>query len=203
MGRVLQYLQSRHLDRCFRVAPAPTSELLRALFIVIFKRRSRITIRLFSPRLPWMKSCRAAVISLANFSGSEDRNNPGCRRSTGMNQASVHTRHIGGIGRGFGMQGKVDRLWPDIKYETNYIGTRRNMRSFFISLQVFFTFLSLSFFHFFSFLFLLPVAPRRCRDVAGWLAPHINKIVATFANVSRWLTTSGNEVDARTEDYGN
>ena len=78
------------------------------------------------------------------------------------------------------------------RYTTEYA---KRLLHFSLSLS-----LSLSFFYIF---FLLPVAPRRCRDVAGWLAAHINKIVATFANVSRWLITSGNEVDARTEDYGN
>lgn len=118
-----------------------------------------------------MKSCRAAVISLANFSGSEDRNNPGCRRSTGMNRANVHARRIGETGRGFGMQGKVRSLAAGYKmrnelhrYTTEY--AKRLLH---------FSFLFLVFFLF------LP-APRRRRDVAGWLAALINKIVATFAN---------------------
>lgn len=54
--------------------------------------------------------------------------------------------------------------------------------------------LHFSFHHSFLF-FLLSVAPRRRRDVARWLAARINKIVATFANVSRWLIATGNEED--------
>lgn len=169
MGRVL-HPQSRHLDRCFRVAPAPASELLRALFTVIFKRRSRVTTRplhsytlsfssplLFSSRLPWMKSCRAAVISLANFSGSEDQNNPGCRRSTGMNRASVHTRRIGGIGRGFGTQGKTRSLAAGYKMrnELHRYTTEYAKRLLHFSLHHSFFFSSF-------FLFLLRrAAPRR------------------------------------------
>lgn len=126
-----------------------------------------------------MKSCRATIISLANFSGSEDRNNPGCRRSTGMNRASLHTRRIGRTDKGVRDAGKGvrDRLWPDIKCKTNCIGTRRNMRSvFFISLSSFF-----SFFSSFFFSSCCVATPQRC----SWFAAHINKIVATFSRTSR------------------
>lgn len=108
----------------------------------------------------WMKSCRAAVISSANFSGSEDRNNPGYPSfSTGMNRTCLHTWHAGETKAT--REKRWDRIAPDIKRETNRASGMHRQRSIYVLLAS-----SVSFSRFLFRLFFLPYAATS-RPVCG------------------------------------
>lgn len=156
-----------------------------------------------------MKACRAAVISSANFSGSEDRNNPGYRCSTGMNRvaaedgcAYVHTRDLltwvtSGRFRGCAERGgrplvvgyKMRNELRDVPLVHRCVTECMSSSLFFLSLFAF----SSVFFSLSPFLFSRCVARLVGAGGRGWFATCINKIVA---DASRRLTAGARALAA-------